>query len=514
MINLELDRGAAEPLYLQIAGDLRRRIAAGLLPAGTKLPPTRMLARRLGVNRNTVNNAYEELLSEGLAQAHVGQGTFVTGIAAEEGETPAAAEAGAPPERFPWGRVFNRRAVSDDLTRLMERYQLRLPKNIISFALSAAGEEELDLEDLRRAMNYILRRSDNFSVFTYGQAAGYLPLRRYLAQTIQREEIYARPQEILITNGSQQALNLVASVLVEAGDTVALENPTYPGAIQIFRYHGAELAGLERDDEGPDPEYLERLLSRRRVKLLYLVPNFRNPTGETISRARRRELMELVRRFEVPVLEDDLGGRLVFGAPHPPALRSLDLEGQVVYVSSFSKNLMPGLRLGWMVAPPPLMKRLMALKQLSDIATSQLSQAALWEFCRRGYLERHLQRVRELFQEKREAMLGALERWLPPEVTWTRPTGGVYIWVTLPARLNAAELLVRSAKRGVLFSAGELFYLDGRGTNELRLSFAGVTGEQIERGVRILGEVIGEYTAHTPHRSEETQPPEPLVPLV
>jgi DNA-binding transcriptional MocR family regulator len=291
---------------------------------------------------------------------------------------------------------------------------------------------------------------------------------------------------------------------------VAIEQPSYPRAMQVFRGFGAQLLPIPLVGGGLGVDHLERVLERQSPKLLYCQPSAHNPTGATMPAAARQRLMDVVGRHRLPVVEDGFHGTLFYGGPPPAPLKALDPTGQVIYVGTFSKVLFPGLRLGWIVAAPELIERLELAKEVSDIHTSPILQAAVFHFCRERLLERHQARVLQECTRRRTALLAALARRLPAGTRWTEPDGGFSLLLTLPEGLDAAALLGRAVERGVAFTPGQVFHADGGGERTLRLSFSGVPVGQIEEGVRRLGQAIAEAQRH-PGRPAPASPAVPLV---
>jgi len=284
----------------------------------------------------------------------------------------------------------------------------------------------------------------------------------------------ARPEEILIVNGSQQGFDLIARTLIDPGDFVAIEQPTYPRAMQVFRSFGAQLLSVPWDGAGPRAEVFERLLERHTPKLFYCQPSAHNPTGLAVTPETGRRLLEAAARHQVPIVEDGFDGSLYYGDGPSLPLKAADRGGVVIYIGTFSKILFPGLRLGWLVGPRPVLERLQAAKQLADLHTSALIQAA----------------VATVYARRRSLLLAALRRRMPSEVTWTEPQGGFSLLVTLPPGMDAGALLPQAVERGVAFTPGAPFFVDGGGERTLRLSFSSVAAGRIEEGVRRLAETI------------------------
>jgi 2-aminoadipate transaminase len=499
-VNIPLDRDRPVPLARQIQGHLERLIADGLLAPGVKLPATREMAQRLRVNRATVALAYEELVAAGLARAHVGQGTFVAGA-------PLARAEGRPVATAPidWTALLSRSARSAAAEEERRR-SMGVPSEggggLISFAGGMPDSALFPTDAFRRVLNQVVREEGG-ALLQYSSVGGYQPLRRYLAGYLLRFGVEARAEEILIVNGSQQGFDLIARTLVDPGDLVAIEQPTYAGAMQAFRSFGARLLPVEWDHSGPRPDVFERVCERQSLKLFYCQPSAHNPSGLTIEPEVGRRLLATAARYQVPIVEDGFDGSLYYG-PRPSApLKAADRAGVVLYIGTFSKILFPGLRLGWLVAPPPVIERLQAAKQLSDLHTSALLQAAVHRFCERRLLERHITKVTAEYARRRTQLLASLRRRMPDGVTWTEPQGGFSLLLTLPPGLTATALLPVALERGVSFTPGPAFFLDGAGERTLRLAFSAVPAARIDEGVRRLGEAIKMARRHPqPRRAE------------
>jgi len=503
-VNIPLDRDKAVPLARQIQAHLERLISERLLGPGVKLPATRELAQSLGVNRATVALAYEELVAAGWARAHVGQGTFVAerstnggsnggDLSARDTRAPSDGRGGHDGGRtptttpIPWPQLLSRSARVIDVE---QRANPPVPGDgVISFAGGMPDSGLFPTDAFRRVLNDVIRDEGDV-LLQYYPVGGYPPLRRYLASYLLRFGIEARPDEILIVNGSQQGFDLIARTLVDPGDVVAIEQPTYPRAMQVFRAFGARLLAVERDAAGPRPDVFERLLERHAPKLFYCQPSAHNPTGLTMGLETGRRLLAAAARHQVPIVEDGFDGSLYYGARPAGPLKAFDRDGVVVYIGTFSKILFPGLRLGWLVAPAGLAERLQAAKQLADLHTSALIQAAVHRFCERKLLDRHLTRVAAEYGRRRTLLLNALRRRMPEGVEWTEPQGGFSLLVTLPAGYDAAALLPKAIERGVAFTPGAVFFLEGAGERTLRLSFSSVPAARIDDGIRRLADLI------------------------
>jgi 2-aminoadipate transaminase len=486
-MKVRVDRTSAVPLYRQIVDQIRGAITSGQFEPEDRLPTTRALAGELGVNRLTINRAYEDLMGEGLIRGHVGRGTFIADRSTDGGA--AAAVDGPQAESLAWEHLIARTPARALDGVSAGSGQAGARPGMISFASLFPDPGLFPVEPFRRAMDHVLRHEGG-RLLGYGPPAGHPPLRAWIAQSLRARDIEADPQHIIITNGSQQGIDLVARALLDPGDHVLVENPTYTGAVQVFQSYGAELIGIPMQQEGTSLPQLEEAIARRRPKLIYVMPNFQNPTSLTMSLASRRSMLRLAQQRQIPILEDDFGGDLRFEGPELPSLRAMDRSGHVIYLSTFAKKLLPGIRIGWLAAPPAIVDRLTGLKKIADFSTSLVLQAALYEFCRRGDMDRHLVQVIAAYRERRDAMLAALKRFMPPDVTWGRPQGGLVIWLSLPPRLDEEEVARVAAERGVLVGRGDLFHITPGARRHFRLTYAQASPREIQRGIKILGEVI------------------------
>ncbi len=483
---ITLDPSQHKPLYVQIRDQIRQRIVSGDLKVGERLEPSRELAKRLGVHRTTIANAYAELEAEGLIEGTVGRGTFISPLAATLRPSERIRRRAA--NDFLWDGLFAQPQEDDSLGRLMAS---ALDPGVISFA-ATHGPPDLGPADLvRRATEAVFRR-EGTKLLQYGSSDGYPPLKRYLQGRLRRDGIPVELDEILIASGCQQSLDLIRRALIAPGEAVAIENPTYTGLWNVFSMPGVRRIGIPVGGDGMDLDILEAALDQNKVKLIFASPNFHNPTGRTMSLAGRKRLLELAGRFQVPIVEDDIYGSLRYRGRELPPLKALDTAGLVIYVNSFSKVGFSGFRVGWIVAPARVIERLRPVKQLADLHTNILGQAVLAEFGRRGWLDKWVRHARKVYERKLELLRHAAGRHFPPEAHIEYPEGGMAVWVELPAGLDASELLVKAHDRGVVFAPARYFYFQNPRHNAFRLCFTSVTDEQIEQGVSILGALLRE----------------------
>lgn len=366
---------------------------------------------------------------------------------------------------------------------------LTLP-GMISFAGGLPAAELFPIEDMRAALDYVMT-TDGQAALQYGPTEGYLPLKEWLVERMARRGIPATPETTLITNGSQQGLDLIAKAFLNRGDVVVIERPSYVGGLQAFDSYEADYASVPTDDDGMVVDRLEEVLRARKPKLVYVLPNFQNPSGVTLSGPRRRQLVEVCQHYQVGIIEDDPYGEIRFEGEDLPPVKSFDTDGRVMYLGTFSKIFAPGTRLGWVVAPPEVMQKLVLSKQATDLHTDSLTQRAVYQYCKTGKIEQHIPRIRETYRVRRQAMVEAMERHFPQPVEWTRPQGGLFLWVHLPEEISADELLREAVEQLVCFVPGSAFFPHGQGQpNTFRLNYSNQPPERIEEGIRRLGVAI------------------------
>jgi 2-aminoadipate transaminase len=487
--DLQLDKHAPGSLVAQLQEEILRRVRTGALRPGDRLPPSRQLADILGVNRGTVTAAYEALRERGILDGQVGRGTFVaeTGPA---GITYPASHVGpgrAGAARFRWQDHFAGFEPPPE-ERTLREAAAAAGRDVISFAGGVPDPSLFPTDAFRKALDRVLREEGS-ALLAYGAPEGHRGFLDFLKRYLAGRDVATRDDELLVVNGSQQAVDLLARAFLRPGDTVVVEEPSYYGAIEIFQGYGARLVGVPVDGEGIRVDAAEAVLARERPKLLYVMPTFQNPTGGCLSSTRREALVRLCARFEVPVVEDDFDGELYFDQPPPPPLKSLSGSDGVIYIGTPSKMLFPGLRIGWIAAAAPVVARLARIRRLADLSGSPLLQAALAGFAASGALDRHMKVVREAYGERVRKLTASLEGTMPESVTWTRPRGGLSLLVSLPEGLDSAELLPEAARAGVLYSPGRMFFV-GDGARHLRLSFGNVATGDVEEGARRLAGVL------------------------
>lgn len=399
-----------------------------------------------------------------------------------------------------WTKRYAQRTQRMQSSAVRELLKVTEQPDVISFAGGLPAPEVFPVKEFQEACQKVLNEHGP-KALQYSTTEGYRPLREMIARHTARYGIVVDADHILITSGSQQALDLLGKVFINPGDHVLVEKPTYLGALQAWNAYQVEYVTVGLDDDGMRTDELEGAL-RSGPKFIYALPNFHNPAGVTLALERRHRLIELADHYGVPIIEDDPYGQLRYEGEHLPPLVVLDNQyqahngapysGNVIYLSTFSKTLAPGLRLGWVIAPKEIIQKLVQAKQGTDLHTSTFNQIVAYEVARGGFLDQHVRYIRAVYRERRDAMFRALERYFPEEVHWTRPQGGLFLWVVLPERLNAAHVLQQAIKERVAFVPGAAFHPDGTGQNTMRLNFSNATPEKIEEGIKRLGKVLKE----------------------
>jgi len=381
---------------------------------------------------------------------------------------------------------FSERADQLQSSFIREILKITQQPEIISFAGGLPSPQTFPVETMKAAFDKVLSENGKVAL-QYGPTDGYLPLRQWIADSLSSNGAKIVPEQVLMTSGSQQALDLLGKVLIDEGSRVLVETPSYLGALQAFSVYRPEFKSVETDEHGLVPASLDKVAAGAR--LLYALPNFQNPTGRSLSVERRVELVETCARLGLPLIEDDPYGALSYKGAPAPKMVAMNPDG-VIYMGSFSKVLTPGIRLGYVVAPLPLVRRLELAKQAADLHTSQLTQMVVYDVIKDGFLDQHIPKIRTLYGDQCQVMLDAMAQHFPSAVQWTKPEGGMFIWVTLPKHIDAMKLLDEAIAQKVAFVPGSPFYANEPETNTLRLSFVTVPPERIRAGIEILGKLI------------------------
>lgn len=389
---------------------------------------------------------------------------------------------------------YSKNALNMKRSEIRELLKFTRKPDIISFAGGLPAPATFPVAELQDICAKVLQEKGAMAL-QYGTTEGEAPLREAIAGWMNREKAAIKPENILVTAGSQQGLDMVAKVFIDPGDIIIVELPSYIGGLQAFTSYRAKMIGVPQDNDGMRMDKLEKLLGKlarkkKKPKFIYVVPDFQNPSGVTMSLERRKKLLELAYQHGVPIVEDSPYRDLRFAGEPVPAIYALDVQEQVIALGTFSKIFCPGLRLAWIMAPAQWLDKMIIAKQGMDLCCPTFNQLVAAEYIGRGLLPKQVEQIRELYGRKREVMLKALKKHMPRGVKWTKPEGGLFLWVKLPKNLSANELFPKAVEEKVAYVIGSAFHCDGKGQNTMRLNFSFPTEEQIEEGVRRLANVI------------------------
>ncbi|MDO7906853.1 PLP-dependent aminotransferase family protein [Paenibacillus sp. JX-17] len=466
-----------ETVYLQVHDFLKQMIRTAALQPHDKLPSTREMVGRLGVSRNTIIAAYNQLELEGLIYSIQGKGSFVQEAA---GPSVAAWE-------MNWNsRINDYAGVAEEMDPL--KHGVRPERGMIAFSSIAPDEKLFDLNNFKRA--FLDRVSiEGEVVLNYGYAQGYQPLIDYLRGYMESKGTDMFGKDILITNGFTEGLDLLLSSFRKRSGRILCENPTHHSALRLFRMHGFEVRGVAMEPDGLDLEQLEAALAEQAYDLAYLIPSYHNPTGIVMSPDKRVEALRLFGRYGVPVVEDGFSEELRYSGAHVAPLIATGGAGNgVAYIGSFSKILFPGIRVGWLAADRELIDALESVKRARSIHTSTLDQSLLYQYLHNGYFDKYLKKARQVYKSRYEAAVHACREHIP--FVRLSGDGGLHLFVELDPAVDTEILLDQCYEQGVVFTPGETFYTDGGGRHTMRLGFSRLTEEQIERGISVIGRTI------------------------
>lgn len=464
------------PAYIQIKNYFKDMILKGMLLKGEKLPSTRELAGIIKVSRNTIITAYEFLEDEGLIYIRKGQGAFVNHIHVTNLQK----------WSLTWEDQIADYARNSEKLDIM-KHEILYKKGMISFKSISPDENLFNIEDFKRAfLNRIALEGSK--LLNYGYAIGYKPLIEYLMQYMESKGINTSKKKILVTNGFTEGMDIILASITRPGDNVITENPTHNTVIKLMRLHGLNIIGIDMDKDGMKIDVLREKLKENRVQLCYLIPSYHNPTSIVTSSQKRVEIYNILKEFKVPIIEDGFNEELRYTGSHIAPIAALQGEGNsVVYVGSFSKILFPGLRIGWILADEKLISILESVKRSRNIHTSFLDQAVLYEYLKEGNLERYIKSIRKEYKNKYEFALKCAEKYIA--YSYIYGEGGMHIFIKLKG-IDAREVLKECVYKNVIFTPGDIFYVDGGGKNTLRLGISRNSLEEIENGFKIIGDVI------------------------
>jgi 2-aminoadipate transaminase len=387
-----------------------------------------------------------------------------------------------------WETVFCDRTKCMSSSIIREILKFTQMPDVISFAGGLPAPELFPIREFEEASRHVLN-TDGEKALQYSLTEGLMSLREALAEKMQKYGVPAEPRNIMLTNGSQQALDLIGRVFIGEGDVIITGKPTYLGALQAFKVYSPRIEAIPVDDNGMQVDKLEEVLKGQKVKFIYVLPNFHNPMGVTLPLERRTRLVKIAAQYGVPIVEDDPYGELRFEGEDITPIIVLHKEN-VLYLSTFSKTLAPGIRLGWVVAPEKIIGKLVQAKQATDLHTSTFIQMIAYDIMRRGILKAHSKVIKEAYGERRHIMTSSMEEHFPEGVTWTKPAGGLFLWARTPEHVNTMDLLESAVKQKVAYVPGCVFYPDGTGENTMRLNFSNATPDMIREGIKRLGRVL------------------------
>ena len=476
------------PIYEQIENHVKRSIQTNMITPDSKLPSTRELSQVLGVSRNTVLAAYENLEAENIIYTKKGKGTFITKSAFERYSGKNCDSNQKMKWNVDWEAKANTYSIEAEKMDIIKN-EIPWSKDLISFKSISPDGELFDLEEFKRSFLYRLSVEGN-KILNYGYAKGYKPLIDYLKQYMLEKGVSGEHKDIIVTNGFTEGFEMMIEAFTNPGDYVLCENPTHNTALRIMKLHGVKTIGIPMLEDGLDVEKLEQCLKKYKTRFLYVIPSYHNPTGIVIGEKKRFQIYEMCREYNVPIIEDGFTEELLYGSSHITPIASLDKEHNgVVYIGSFSKILFPGLRIGWVMGDNRVISLLESVKRCKNIHTSSIDQGILYEYLQSGILKRQMKRMRKSYKERFEFAKQCVEKYLDPEFVWG--DGGLHLYVGL-RDISARNLLQACYERKVIFMAGDIFSLDDRGEYTLRLGLSRVSLEEIETGIKIMGECLEE----------------------
>jgi DNA-binding transcriptional MocR family regulator len=484
---INIDRNSPNPIYQQIIDAIKRLIQEGTLEKRQTLPSSRKLAETLGVNRTTVNRAYEELQALGFLSSRPGSYHRVQERRKEAEYSPGRKS------QISWDDK-----VTDPTFRIHETFLRYFPEqsrinrildDVVNISRLDLDSRLFPMKAFRECTNKVLFE-DGAEALLYGNHLGYLPLRRLIAQRLRLHGISVIEEEILITNGAQQGLDLCLRIFSRHGTQVAIETPTYANLLPILQFTNAEVVGVPMTKDGMDLAVLEDVINRKKVSFVYTIPNFQNPTGITTSYEHRERLYTICLKHKIPIVEDGFEEDMKYFGKVALPIKSIDAANIVIYLGTFSKALFPGLRIGWIAADRNCVSRLTAVKRFSDLTTSLFLQMIMYEFLKRGHYDRQLRKLHRIFRRRMQVALSAMEEYYPSKVSWTRPVGGYTIWVKMPKKIGENRLKELMLHNGVVVSPGGYYFPEKKASEYFRLSISCLDEQEICEGIRRSGKAL------------------------
>ncbi|KMN68431.1 GntR family transcriptional regulator [Bacillus cereus] len=470
------------PKYQQIIDYMKEKIENGEWPIGSKIPSQRQLAKLFHVNRSTVITALDELMADGLIQGQIGAGTIVMN------NTWSLLATNPPPD---WSEYVKAGIHKPSKLMVREINEAEANKKLIHLS---KGELAPHLFPLETMQSIIKKVSEELDYFGYEEQKGFYPLREAISQYVRSFGIHASPGSILIVSGALQALQLISIGLLHRKSTVLLEQPSYLYSLHVFQSANINLSGISMDHHGILPnDLLKRIKYSQKNNILYSIPCFQNPTGILMSKERRKEILKICEKEQLPIIEDDIYRELWLDESPPAPLKSMDKHGHVLYIGSLSKTLSPGLRIGWIIGPEPVIDRLSDIKMQTDYGSSSLSQRVAAEWINEGFYEAHVANVRMHLKERRQIMIRALNKYCADIASWDIPSGGFFIWLKVVHNIPMKKLFSEALSKGILLNPGRIY--EEESDQYIRLSYGYATPEQMTNGIKLLSELIRKLTA-------------------
>ena len=494
--SIKLSKNGDSPLNSQLYDKLKLLVESGILLPDVKLPSVRSMSQMLEINQVTVVTAFNRLENEGYIYKKPGSGTFVADMTLKPANS-----AGAPP-----GPLQDELYLQDEYSS-MNSSIIKLDQSTVNFASATPTPDLFPVDNFKIVLNEVLER-DKGNAFSYQDSQGFYPLRQSVAALLKNTGLDFPLDNIQIISGAQQGLDLISKALLRQGDCIITESPTYTGAIALFKSRGARIIDVQMNTDGPDMDLLEFNLKQFKPRIIYTIPSFQNPTGSSYSMEKRTAVLELAEKYQCYIIEDDYVSDLDFDGRNYKALKVLDKYSRVIFIKSFSKLFMPGLRLGFMIVPSALTGNLLAAKHITDISTSGFIQRAFDLYIRKGYWDKHFNFMYRIFKERYEKTANALLKHIEEGFSFTRPGGGLNLWLGLPYGFPVNTLVKQAEDRNIVFAPGRIFYSGNspQTINNIRLSFAAVYTEQIEAGIEALCSIMNRL-----HNSELRQRNLPIL---
>lgn len=487
--SIKLDKKLGEPMYLQLYYQIKNIIEEGILPPGFKLPSIRQLSDVLDVNQVTVVSAYKLLVNNKYAYSKSGSGIYISDLLPSNEGT----------ENDGNDVITDELYQQDDLL-FISKGLIKINESTINLASATPTPDLFPVDKFKLVLNEVLDR-DLGLAFSYQESQGYPPLRESIVESLCPDMSGCSYKNIQIISGAQQGIDIIAKAFLKQGDYVITEAPTYTGAVAVFKSRGARILDVEMQEDGPNLNIIEHYLKKYRPKLIYCIPSFQNPTGYSLSNYKRKELIKLVEKYNSYIIEDDYVSELDYENKAYIPLKKLDSNGRVIFIKSFSKIFMPGLRLGFMVVPQNLKAGILEAKHTTDISTSGLIQRAFDLYIRKGFWSHHLEYVYRTYKERYCKVINMLDKYLPHGVQYYKPGGGLNIWLTFPCSFSVERLFKECANSNIVFAPGRIFFssIPSQKNGSLRLSFAATYTGQIEPGIQKFCSIVQNLLNHDAH---------------